>query len=61
MHKCIKFILFWNDILHVSVDLSIYHQDFKTIYTATGIWLRHCATSRKVAGSISDGVIKIFH
>jgi hypothetical protein len=24
-------------------------------------WLRHCATSRKVAGSIPDGVIEIFH
>jgi len=24
-------------------------------------WLRHCATSRKVAGSISDGVTGIFH
>ena len=24
-------------------------------------WLRHCATSRKIAGSISDGVIGIFH
>ena len=24
-------------------------------------WLRHCATSRKGAGSISDGVIGIFH
>jgi hypothetical protein len=24
-------------------------------------WLRHCATSLKVAGSISDGVIGIFH
>ena len=24
-------------------------------------WLRHCATSRKVAGSIHDGVIEIFH
>ena len=23
--------------------------------------LRHCATSRKVAGSIPDGVIRIFH
>jgi len=23
-------------------------------------WLRHCATSRKVAGSIPDGVIGIF-
>ena len=24
-------------------------------------WLRHCATRRKVAGSILDGVIEIFH
>jgi len=24
-------------------------------------WLRHCATSRKVAGSIPDGVIGCFH
>jgi len=24
-------------------------------------WFRHCATSRKVAASIPDGVIKIFH
>jgi hypothetical protein len=26
-----------------------------------GSWLRYCATSRKVAGSIPDGVIGIFH
>ena len=25
------------------------------------LWLKHCATSRKVAGSIPDGVIGIFH
>ena len=24
-------------------------------------WLRHCATSRKVAGSIPDGIIGVFH
>jgi len=24
-------------------------------------WLRHCATSQKVADSIPDGVIEIFH
>ena len=24
-------------------------------------WLRCCATDRKVAGSIPDGVIRIFH
>jgi hypothetical protein len=25
------------------------------------IWLRHCVTSQKVTGSITDGVIEIFH
>ena len=24
-------------------------------------WLKHCTTNRKVAGSISDGIIEIFH
>jgi hypothetical protein len=28
---------------------------------AVAQWLRHCATNWKVAGSIPDGVIKIFH
>jgi hypothetical protein len=28
---------------------------------AVAQWLRHCATSRKVAGSIPDGVTGIFH
>ena len=35
MHQCIKFILFWNDTLHVSGDLFIHHQEFKTVHTAT--------------------------
>jgi hypothetical protein len=25
------------------------------------LWLRHCATNRKIAGSISDGAIGFFH
>jgi len=37
MHQCIKFILFWNDALHVSDGLSVHHQEFKTVHTATGI------------------------
>jgi len=37
MHQCIKFILFWNDTVHVSDSLSIHHQEFKTVHTATGI------------------------
>ena len=36
MHHC-KFILFWNDTLHVSDGLSVHHQEFKTVHTATGI------------------------
>jgi hypothetical protein len=33
------------------------------VVTSTGHYmcLRHCATNRKVAGSIPDGVIGIFH
>jgi hypothetical protein len=29
--------------------------------TAVAQWLRYCATNRKVAGSIPDGVSGIFH
>ena len=28
---------FWNDILHVSDGLSVHHQEFETVHTATGI------------------------
>jgi len=35
MHQCIKFILFWNNTLHVSDGLSVHHQEFKTVHTAT--------------------------
>jgi len=37
MHQCIKFILFWNDTLHVSGGLYVHHQEFKTVHTATCI------------------------
>jgi len=35
MHQCIKFILFWNYTLRVSDRLSVHHQQFKTVHTAT--------------------------
>jgi len=40
--------------------------NFTSLYVLCGrkrrrSWLRHCATSRKVAGSIPDGVTGIFH
>ena len=34
MHQCIKFILFWDDTLHVSDGLSVHYQQFKTVHTA---------------------------
>jgi len=51
MHQCIKFILFWNDTLHVSDGLPVHHQEFKTVHTETGI----CQTDTAVcllAGAI---------
>ena len=37
MHQCVKFILFWNNTLHVSDCLSVHHQELKTVHTATSI------------------------
>ena len=37
MHQCIKFILFWNDTVHVSDGLSVHRQGLKTVRTASGI------------------------
>ena len=36
MHQFLKFILFWNNTLHVLDGLSIHHQEFKTVPTAKG-------------------------
>jgi len=47
--------LFWNDILHVSDGLSVYHQEFKTVHTASGI----CQTDTAVcllAGKIKKKI-----
>ena len=44
---------------------SLTGTDNKMLHTGMGTavaqWLRCCATNRKVAGSIPDGVIGIFH
>ena len=37
MQQCIKFILCLTDTLHISEGLSVHHQQFKTVHTATGI------------------------
>jgi len=44
MHKFLKFILFWINTLHVSDGLSVHHQEFKTVHTATGICQTDIAT-----------------
>ena len=38
-----------------------YYHNYKHVGTAVAQWLRRCATNLKVAGSIPDGVIGIFH
>ena len=60
-------------VLRVSGDVFAHHQEPLTVFTAfdtvqlccagTAVaqWLRCCATNRKVAGSIPDGFIGIFH
>ena len=40
---------------------DIFSNTCKVRGTAVAQWLRCCATNRKVAGSIPDGVIGIFH
>ena len=45
--------------------INVVHEICESIYvyvaTAVAQWLRCCATNRKGAGSIPDGVIGIFH
>jgi hypothetical protein len=43
------------------LQMAIYQDTSETWVHAVAQWLRHCATNRKVAGSIPDGVIGIFH
>ena len=46
---------------HLYTNLLYYCSYFSRAGTAVAQWLRCCATNRKVAGSIPDGVIGIFH
>ena len=41
--------------------VTLYVQCQPFYFIAVAQWLRCCATNRKVAGSIPDGVIAIFH
>jgi len=41
MHNISKFVLFWNNTVHVSEGLSVHHQESKTVPRASGV----CHTS----------------
>jgi hypothetical protein len=46
--------------LFEELDVYVFHSVRLTLpHCRQRSWLRHCATSRKVAGSIPDGVIDI--
>ena len=45
----------------IKVFISNFEELITVRGTAVAQWLRCCATNRKVAGSIPDGVIGIFH
>ena len=49
----------------MNTSKSVVPVNFTSILTGAGTavaqWLRHCATNRKVAGSIPAGVTGIFH
>jgi len=53
--------LFENKPLQNSLMKNFIRKYIRTLGTRWRSWLRHCATSRKVAGSIPGGVIGIFH
>ena len=55
MHQCIKFIIFCNDTLHVSDGLSVHHQDFKTVHTATGVCQTDTALCLLASRTPDDG------
>jgi hypothetical protein len=58
-----------NNVLDIRVFVALFFRNSFVVYLLFNIcgtfiqrrsWLRHCATSRKVAGSIPDVVIGIF-
>ena len=48
-------------LIYFMEEVRIHDTYYWFIGTAVAQWLRYCATNRKVAGSIPDDVIRIFH
>jgi hypothetical protein len=55
--KCQKLLFYIPEVLGSNIG----HPASTNCATAWSSWLRHCATNRKVAVSIPDGVIGNFH
>ena len=55
--------LFWGETYLYLYLYCLFKRSYHSfdVDTRWRIWLRHCATSRRVAGSIPDGAIGIFH
>jgi hypothetical protein len=58
-----KLYMFRTVPLSIIRSFSLYIQLWYMSYRGTAVaqWLRYCVTNRKVAGSIPDGVVGIFH
>ena len=56
-----SFLLFHTPLLHLHYLLCVLLNHLNIMGTAVAQWLTCCATNQKVAGSIPDGVIAIFH
>ena len=56
MDSNVQFLLFF-----VFIKKPTYKLDLLHFVNLESVWLRSCATNRKVVGSIPDGVIGIFH
>ena len=53
MHQCFKFILFWNDIVHVSDGPSVHHQEFKTTFSNRLMSNRYCCLLASKQSAVS--------
>ena len=59
-HKYRVGLRYWHPYVPVKKCIELRHANIYLHYSTLLRWLRHCATSRKVAGSIPDGVTGFF-
>jgi hypothetical protein len=61
LHGDVSVIVYEVILINRHIVILNYTELLRSWRHAVAQWLRHCATNRKVAGSIPDGVIGIFH